>query len=185
MAVYRIAPEDVQDLMADVMERYHGELRDAEVNVGIQFASLSMDEEKAVAIMDNGYPLVAKVEKVPYGWRVWRVPDAIITIDERAWENMARETQVALLDRELEHLELARDADAQIKSDDHGRPKLNIKPCDYRISGFASVIRRHGPSAVEAEQFRQVAADYFQLIFDWPEDGDGIPIPRGGVAAGA
>jgi hypothetical protein len=159
---------DAFDLLRKVRSKYHGRLDENEVTVGLLRAWPNETEENAVKL--HGYPCAAVVKITPYAQRVLGIPDAVITLDGRAWDRFSEKERVALLDHELEHLELAVDSEGNLKSDDHGRPKLRMKLHDWELGGFAAVAGRHGTAALEVQSFRNAHEAFYQEVFSWGDD---------------
>jgi hypothetical protein len=171
-----VTDPQVWSLMEDMKRRYHGELVDLEVTVGLQWALPDLKKNgkpsDKPALTLRGWPCYALAQVTSYENRVRGLPDAFIKIDRREWGGLAEEEQAALLDHELEHFVLARDKDGHPTADKHGRPRLKIRPHDYELKGFYSVIRRHGAGALERTSFRNVVNEHGQLLLDF-EDGRG------------
>ncbi|HEY1186671.1 MAG TPA: putative metallopeptidase [Gemmata sp.] len=163
---YTIADAEVRELLADVMDRWHPDLRDAGVRIACLFAS----NPSGPAIKHAGYAALACVRVVALKDRVTKSHDAEVLIDERAWAGLRYGQKVATLDHELSHLQLKNfwrrpvlDRDNRPtgqeetgwESDDLGRPKLKLVPGDFSAGdGFRAVIARHGADAIE---FRNLA----------------------------
>ena len=170
MATYRKADGEVSAIIAELMQDYHSDLVEAGVRVGARFAFAAVDcktgEPKGPALKKFGVACAAQVRVVSQKDRVAGLPDCIIDIDGEAWEkDWSADRQRAVLDHELEHIEIARDQDGAVKLDDCNRPKLKLKPDDYCINGFEVIAKRWGDSASEVESARRVADEYGQLLF--------------------
>lgn len=147
---------EVHDTVAELVDRYHGDLQVLEVRVGVQFAR-DPEDPLAAPVKFHGMPALGSVAVVPYRNRVWGLPDAILTLDQYRWRDLGGPEQEALLDTLLEYLEVQNDKDGHAKSDDMGRPKLAVKEPDWYLAGFGRVLARHGAAAVEAVAFRKAA----------------------------
>lgn len=146
---YTAAEPDVNDLLAEVMKRYHRPLHEAGVRVGVLMAS----EVKA-----HGYTAYAAIKIVPLKDRLTKQYDVELLIDQEEWDAMRDRHRRALLDHELSHIQLAsvrgvgRDIAAGIafSRDDLGRPKLKTVKGDWNGGdGFREVVKRHRDFAVE------------------------------------
>jgi len=168
------APSEARAKLDDVMKRFHGPLVDAEVTVGLLFAWQSEGGDMAPVKL-HGYPCAAVVRITPYRQRVQGIEDAVITVDGALWSQMPDVERTALLDHELYHLELARDKDDQIKSDDAGRPKLKMRLHDWQLGGFEAIARRHRDAALEVQAFKATQKTYSQALFAWGDDMAGEP----------
>ena len=182
MPTYDPAPADVQDLAMEVMAKYHGDLVEAGVTIGTLFAKGTRAEngtKKSHAVKVGGYPCLAKVKVNSAEKRAEGLPDATITLDsddDTGWPEWSEEERIAVLDHELEHLEILRDRDGQIKSDDRGRPKLRCKLHDWRCEGFAVIAKRHGSAAPEVQSALHFRDDYGQLLWEFAQPS--LPFAR-------
>lgn len=165
---YTKAPESVGDLLSDVLVRYHGELVEHEVTVGVLVAHSGEDRKPPVKL--HGYPCAATIRVTPYKQRVQGIEDALITLNGALWAAFTEAERAALLDHELEHLELVRDREGQVKADDQGRPKLKLRLHDWQLGGFESIAKRHGPAAPEVTAYRAAHERYYQCLFAWSDD---------------
>ena len=172
MTNYQPAHDDHVDLLNRTMAKYHPHLVKAEVRVSLLAAYARIDDEgneTGPALKHHGYPALAKARIVPHRDRVQGLADAEVTIDGNRFALLSQDEQIALLDHELEHLELVLDDEGRIKSDDGGRPRLKCKLHDYRIEGFDSVAKRHGKHSQEVQQYRACFDERGQAYFDFLE----------------
>lgn len=161
MATYTQAGPEVRTRLMSLAASYHRELIEAEVTFSVLMAAAQRDdrtgEPKGPALTRaGGWPALAKVRIVSLRDRVAGVADVQILLDGDQWDEHSPERQDAILDHELEHIEVQRDDDGHIKSDDCGRPKLRIKLHDFELGGFDVIIERHQEHAVELESARQL-----------------------------
>lgn len=154
----------------DMLGLYHPELRDAGVTFDVLFARAARNEDGDVdgpAVKHGGYPVLAMVKIVNLKDRAKGNADVEIVIDEDNWETMNDEQRNALIDHELEHcelqLEMTQDgAEAVVKRDDLGRPKLKMRLHDRQFGWFDVCAERHGVNSAEAQQLArfQLAEQY-------------------------
>lgn len=156
---YCLPDPDVTNVMLRVMAAHHPRLHDAGVKVGILLAH----NADGPAVKHGGYPALACIKPVALKDRVTKGYDAEMVIDASAYLDLRPGQQEALMDHELSHLDTvdlppdqmkARDAGDEVswKTDDLGRPKLRSIKGDWSAGdGFAAVIQRHGPDAIEFE----------------------------------
>lgn len=152
---YSLADDDVTNLLADVLRRWHRPLADA----GVKFGVLMASNPAGHAVKHGGYPAAATVRVVPLKDRVTKGYDAEMVIDLRWWEGHRRPHRLALLDHEAMHVELANikgydpeDQSIRFDRDDIGRPKLRLRKGDWNAGdGFADVVGRHKDFALEFE----------------------------------
>lgn len=150
MAVtYEPASPAIHALVADLAARHHQELVDAGVTYLILLARAN-DESKP-ALKHHGYPACAVVNVVNLKDRVAGLPDARILLDGDHWNGWHESKQRAILDHELEHLEVKRDDQGRVDRDDVGRPKLKLRPHDFEVGVFNDIMDRHREFAVETQ----------------------------------
>jgi Putative phage metallopeptidase len=149
---YTAAEPEVNELLAQVMQRHHKPLHEAGVRVGIVMAS----ELKA-----GGYPAYATIRIVSLKDRLSKQYDAELVIDAHEWESLRERHRRALLDHELSHLQLAKarmtgehseitKGGIVFERDDLGRPKLKTAKGDWNGSdGFKDVVARNGNWSIE------------------------------------
>lgn len=150
MPHYKRCPNDVAELGARVLERYHGNKRDAGLSIDWLFAFSTKDEP---AISHGGYPALAIVKINPLKARALGHADIQITIDGDRWSNYEPDEQAALIDPELTHIELQVKAGVP-KRDDLDRPKLKMRKHDHQHGWFDEIVRRHGYRSIEWQQFK-------------------------------
>lgn len=153
---YEHPPKEVYDLIDQAMTKWHVELVSAQVKVAPLFARAYDRHGDAIpAIKVRGHAAIAKIKITSLEDRVRGLGDAKLVIDGARWERMGHNARLAMLDHELEHLELDED-----KLDDAGRPKLKMKHHDWEMAGFEEVARRQGENAIELAQIHQFHERY-------------------------
>jgi hypothetical protein len=172
MPTYRQADKDVMKIIKELFDQHHEELAEAGVRVGCLFAYAPKDENtgepKGPALKLHGWPCAAIVKIVAHKDRVAGMPDAMICVDGKAWEEDWNENrQRAVLDHELTHIEVCRDEDGAVKLDDCHRPKLKMRPDDWNINGFQEIAQRYKEDSIEVGAARAMADKYGQLLFPW------------------
>jgi hypothetical protein len=168
----------IKDALIDD-DPFHADLAAAEVSIGILMAT-APEGEPAVKL--HGYACAAKVKINSYADRVEGKPDATITIDAAEWAEMDDLRRQALIDHELNHLEVQRDEEGQVKSDAHGRPKLKIRLHDVEVGVFDRIIAKYESECLDADAITGIPARYTQLAFGFAES-DPEPRRRGRRAA--
>lgn len=164
MPTYRKASAEVGQIVNEMLEKYHGPLRDAGVQIECLFAySLTDDngDSTGPALKLGGYPCNAVVRILNLKDRTVGRGDAEICIDGDQWDTWDDDQKRALIDHEIEHLELKTDDDGVIR-DDLGRPKLRLRKHDVQFGWFDSIARRHGAASFEVQQFRQLVVKKYQ-----------------------
>jgi len=154
MAFYKLPPEDVTDLVNEVIHAHHPRLVENEVTVDVLMAFAS---ENGFAILVRGVPAYASAKIIRHMDRVAGFGDCRITIDGDQWPHFPVETQRAIIDHELTHFELQRDKRTdKVKIDETGRPKLRMRQHDHDLGWYDEVVQRHGNYSIEAMQYRQL-----------------------------
>lgn len=147
---YEKAAAAVAKVGERVLKSYHSDLHKIGLTIDYVFANT---EGTAPAVSHGGYPALAVCRIPGLKERALGRADAEITIDQAAWDGMNDAEQVALLDHEITHLSLVRDAKTdEIKFDDMSRPRLKMKKHDWHVGWFEAVARRHGKDSPEVYQ---------------------------------
>lgn len=177
--IYFKADETVYELMNEVKDLYHKDLKDCGAKIGI----IMVADPGKHALYFRGGPAAATVRVVALRDRITKQYDAEITIEAENWKNLKETSKRALLDHELSHIVVKkvkvkknnkrRDDDEEspeerleeheqqnmeIEYDDIGRPKLGIRKADYEAGdGFFSIIERYGTEALEYKNFQNLS----------------------------
>lgn len=158
--------QSVHDQVASLVRRCHGELKEAEVTFNLLFAA-GEDGEPALKA-PGGWPAAAKVKINNLRDRVAGLMDVTILLDGDTWEKRTEAEQRAILDHELQHLEVCRNDKGMVKRDDAGRPKLRMRMHDWELAGFDAVLDRHKASAVEFQAAKQLTErESVQRVFSF------------------
>lgn len=179
MPRYEKAPAQAGQIIERMMERYHPQLRDANVKVDVLFAFATTDEfgdRKGSAVKLHGYSCKAVVRVLGLKDRTVGRGDAEIVIDGDEWPTWPDDEKDALLDHELEHLELKTDKDGLVVRDDLDRPKLRIRKHDHQFGWFDSIARRHGSASLEIQQAQAFHSQYKQLWLPYVDKPDQTPV---------
>lgn len=186
------APPEVLELVERVKAENHPRL----VECGVTILTQMHHSEKGLTL--HGVGAYAVVGLIPEADRLAGMPDARIVIDAGLWGSLPEARQTAIIDHELFHLHvtgktvkhkvpvdlpddaLALDPDGKTlyreeeqflpDLDSAGRPKLRMRNHDWDLGGFAEIIRRHGPEAVDRRGFLQVAEAFKDVL-----DPDAFP----------
>lgn len=166
MATYQMASSEVVEQCREVIEKYHGGLRDAGVTIDILMAYPAHDQNgdaTGPAVSHGGYPAAAKIRIVGLKDRAAGRADAEMIIDGEMWPVRSPAEQNALLDHEVTHLELVKDSKGNLKRDDLDRPCLKCRKHDHQHGWFDSIVRRHGSDSLEWQQ----AAAFLDRAKEW------------------
>ena len=170
---YIKAPDQVLRMLSEAICRFecYQPLCDAGVRIDVLMAYAPTDDAgapTASAIEVNGYPAAAciKVQKLDH--RALGLGDALMTIDAAWWTKEGRTDgqRMALLDHELNHLEVVLD-DAGTVVDTSKRPKLSLRKHDVQFGWFRDVAMRNGEDAVEVMQAKALIEGDAQTF--WPQ----------------
>lgn len=163
--VYWKADDSIVRSVYDVMKRYHGDLHDHGVKIGVIMAMSGSEEGSALKL--HGYPVAAMVKVVSLKDRIVKDYDVEMLVDAMLWKESNEKRREALIDHELSHLAIKRkkpqkpkkgevqkesDALGEVVYDDIGRPVVKTIKADYNIGdGFLNVIRRHQDASFETQ----------------------------------
>lgn len=176
MPRYEKSPALVGQIVQRMTDRFHPQLRDAGVTVTCLMAYPLTDENgdsKGPALKHAGYPAQAVVKIVGLKERTDGRADAELVIDGDNWDVLTDAQRDALVDHELEHLELKYDKDGCLVRDDLDRPKLIIRKHDWQFGWFDSIVRRHGRDSIEHRQLTEFqAVGYEQRWLPFLDDPD-------------
>lgn len=140
--------EEIVTLLAHAMRQWHQPLHDAGVRVGVLWATAEDDEPP---LKRNKHQVIATIKPLNLERRVLEQLDAVLKVDENAYQSLDDPQRLALCDGMLEFLEVVTDKDTgSPKLDAIGRPKLRAVKGDWDGGeGHIAVVRRHGDAAVE------------------------------------
>lgn len=170
MPLFDEAPHAVTEVIEEMIDKFHGQLRDHGVIIDALRAFAKTDrngDPVGPALKHNGYQAAAVVRITPYKLRVQGHGDAEITVDGDRWPEWSPQEQRAIIDHELQHLELMFDREGGLLRDDLGRPRLKMRLHDHQFGWFDAIARRHGPASVEVQQFKHMIENHRQLYFEF------------------
>ena len=169
MPTFRTA-EHIEPLLAEVMKTYHPDLFEAGVMVGVLTAHAKEGadgEPRGPALTHHGSQAAAVIKITSQADRAAGLPDCILKLDGDRWDTWTTERQTAILDHELTHVLLDRDADGTVRTDDSNRPKLKMRPHDVDLGIFEDVVKRHKEHAGESVNFAEAHKIFTQALFPW------------------
>ncbi len=171
MATFKKAEADTYGIVSDILNQYdtHRQLVDAGVKVDVVFALADVGEDgekKGVALKLHGIRALGITKIISLKNRVMGRGDAEISLDGDWWETASEEQRKALLDHELNHIEVKANDDGGVDTDDHLRPKLKLRKHDYEFGWFNIVAERHGKASIERQQAALIMDGAGQ--FYWP-----------------
>lgn len=189
---YTKASDEVMALVYEARDRngWHRVLS----SLGVTFDVLMVEDvddegESHPALKHHGYPAAAIIKINSLEQRTLGQADALLTIDACSWSELDEEGRLALLDHELEHLQVLAEKPVGImytnefgalqgivRRDECGRPRLKMKLHDWQLGGFRAVAQRHKEKALEIVAVRacMVKGQYY-WDFDAPKRKKGEP----------
>ena len=177
---YERAGERVVAMVTMARLRWHKVLTGCEVTVEAVFVDDVNEEtgESSQTLKAHGYPAAATIAITPLKYRVLGVGDALMTIDAYSWAQLDEDERLALVDHELEHVQVraaergfvgwvkgALDRSARL--DDHRRPVLKLRHHDWELGGFRAIARRHKSAAIEVKAARSHREESGQYAWDF------------------
>lgn len=138
----------------------------AEVAITCLFAQ----NDDGPALSHHGWPARAIIRKNSLRDRVAGLRDVTLLIDRQGWLGLTDIQQTALLDHEITHIEIARDKNGEMKTEDDGRPQIRLLKHDFQIGGFHSMVERYGKDSLEAVSWNAVTREWKQGQFEWMEE---------------
>lgn len=156
MSTYQRADREAKDLLMNVMDLHHTELSEAGLKIDLlwAFGPVDKDGQKiGPAIKHQGYEAAGVAKITTLKDRAKGLGDAEIVVDGDRWPHWGEAKRRALLDHELQHLELV-NIDGEDATDDLGRPLLKTRRHDHQFGWFDAVARRNGEASLEVEQAR-------------------------------
>lgn len=158
-------------LLNSAITSYHAELEEVKVRVGILMVAAVVDPEEGgeheppPALTDKGSAIAARIRLTNPKERVYVPFDAMIEIDEGRWKELEEPSRRALLDHELTHLAVCRDKDNFPLTTSDVRPKLAMRPDDWKLTGFGEVVKRHGAASLESMALQKLYEVHGQGLF--------------------
>lgn len=163
MKTYSRMPDEATARVTHLVKLFHRDLLDA----GVRFDLLSVSHDKeGHCLKHSGYPADAVVRATSIKERTKGAGDVEILVDEARYLGMTEAEKDALLDHEIEHVELKIDKKTErVKLDCRGRPKVGMRKHDVQIGWFASIAQRHGIASGEVKQATRIWLDGQQTFF--------------------
>ena len=173
MPLYDPAPNDVSDLVADVIAGHYPDLDQAGVTIGCLQATAPVSKKgirRGFALNVGGHVREAIVDVNDEKTRTKGAADATIVIDGDRWPDWNADQQRALIDLMLYTLQLRRDKKTgEVLEDSLGRPLLKKRPPDWEIRGYAAIAERHGAASFEVQAAVALKTKFGQLLWDFAD----------------
>ena len=152
---YSKADEELVATIKEVMKKHHEDKHIEGVTVDCLLAHT--DRIDGTAIKSRGTYALAYIRITSLMERVMGMADALMIIDHASMQLWKENRLRAVIDHELEHIQLIREKkNNQPRRDDHDRPMLGIKQHDYQFGWFEAPVKHYGYDAVEYDQAQQL-----------------------------
>jgi hypothetical protein len=172
---FTLATPETHELCKQLIELYHPDMDSAAAKVDIVMAFRDPDGD-APAMEKDGHRILGLASTIKLKDRVKGMGDCEIMLDGDAWENLTDKHKAALMDHELEHLEVKRDKIGDFVMDDLIRPVIKLRNHDRQFGWFDNIARRHRSDSMEVQQmqklFLEVGQTYLPFVkeFDVPAE---------------
>ena len=174
---FKRCPTTVATMARKLIAKHYNDLNEHDVTVDYVFAHAPVDKDGVLtgpALSRRGHPLAGEIRITPGRDRALGIADAVMTLDGDRWPKFSDALRRALLDHELAHLELKRDATEAVMVDKGGRPKLSCRHHDYELGGFHEIAERHGANSFEVLGLAPVVQRQAQLLLPFFEHKDAV-----------
>jgi hypothetical protein len=164
MATFSAAPQELQVALHHMLEKHHPDLKAGGVELDVLLAHGPRNKHGNLispALKQAGYECGVLVQINSLKHRALGLGDVLILIDGDRWPDWTTRQRHAVLDHELEHIDvrwaIAPDFDdedrlvGEPELDDLGRPKVSLRLHDWQIGGFSSIAERWGNDALEVQ----------------------------------
>lgn len=181
--IYSKAPSGVAERVAHLVKVFHKDVHDAGVKIDVvSVADDDPDCEHALKV--RGIPAYGSCRVISLKDRAKGNGDVEICIDEAKYLTLPDATKDAVLDHEIEHIELQVNKKGRVKLDACRRPKIKMRLHDVDLGWFASIAKRHGAAAIECKQATQIYLQHEQTFFAFVGEGRQAQLEeRAGAAA--
>jgi hypothetical protein len=150
---YQKCDETVRELLDELLEKYRGDLVDAEATIELLFAFGGIRKE--------GMLVLGRCKINSLQDRAEGKCDVTITLDGDRWPHLPDKRRRALLHHELSHIE---DWDVEDHgTDDLGRPALKARHGDWSFDGFDRILDLYGDQSIEHANLAMIAEKHRQM----------------------
>ena len=133
------------------------ELKTAGVTVEVLLAA--SDDDDTPPVKTFGVRAYADIKINDLKNRVAGCRDVRLVIDASRFENSSDARKRGIIHGQLCRVEVKRDKDGVIVTDDAARPKLKLKPLDFGGGGMFDTVDRFGADAVEYKVFQALGLE--------------------------
>lgn len=160
----RTEHESLYEMLNELIGQHHQHLLDARIGLAWRYGwtedqdgRLKLGQAKKLSDFDREF-------RTESGDEI----DLVILLNFEAWNHgdFTKEQQLALLDHELCHFQVAVDDDGELKTDDRGRIIYRIRGHD--VEEFTEIVARHGIWKRDLEKFAKQAAKAAGLFDEKP-----------------
>jgi hypothetical protein len=163
---------DYRAVCDEMLQTYHMVLVQAGLKIDLLEVRPDYDENGDAlrpAVTAGGYQALGVCRIINQRDRAKGNGDVEIAIDGDWWDNAEHEERCALMDHELNHIELVLTDGGELKRDVSERPKVKIRKHDRQFGWFDEVASRHGRHSIEHKQAASMlkpdAKQTYQLEF--------------------
>lgn len=165
------APEEVYDLLEEVIDKLHKDLEGSEPLILFKHNGWK----------SKGKVVFAKIKILGDDLRTTLGKDFILYLNADFWKSLSDPQKRYILDHQLSTLDVTTDKHGDAKTGNDGRPKLKSLP--YDIEAYAAVIKRHGAIMEDVKRLALSLKETNQLtIEEVAASADGAG-EKGGSAA--
>ena len=166
---YDTGNAEIIDIVKDVMARHHEELHAHGVTITVlEVGEHDRNGILVPALKHNGYQAAGTIKITSIKERILGISDAILSIDMATWEGFDDNEKAAVIDHELQHLEIVKDKKTgHSMSDDIGRPKLKARLHDWQLGGFRVIAERYGSKSIEVQAVEACRDENGQYYWNW------------------
>jgi hypothetical protein len=158
--VFDKAPKETHEIIAAIAGKHHPDLVEAKAKIECLVARREGAKGEKIggsAVRENGYPRAAKIKITSLHDRTLGMEDVVITLDEKKFDDMTPDEKAAVIDQQLERIEVMReggesDTDKPILLDKWGRPRMKLKKFDHSFLWFNSIAERHADASREVQE---------------------------------
>jgi len=148
----------------------HPELLNFKVRIDwlIAYAPVDDDGNKTgPALTAKGLAALGVCRIVNYRDRVKGMGDVEISVDGDWWHDPERthNQRLALLDHELEHIEVCIKSEGITDRDAAGRPKIKMRKHDFEVGWFHNVAERWKHEALEVQQAQELRTGPLEQVY--------------------
>lgn len=168
--LFKVLRETYPELFALTDKKAHGTKRLTFDVLDVWADEDANGEPKGPPLRAQGRAAAATIQIVSKANRALGQGDVLIKLDRNYWDKLNDEQREALLDHELYHLALKKEAETDaVKRDDLGRVMFGMRHHDYDFGWFIEVAKRRGLASPEVQQAKRIMAENGQWLFNFAD----------------